>query len=304
MPEISIVIPVYNGAPYLAHAIDSVRAQTLRDWRLVIVDDGSTDASGMIAQTYASIDGRIRVVRQPNGGVAVARNRGSAEADIGTAAYTFLDADDYWQPSALREMSAYLASHSNSIAVHGLVRYINAAGAAVRPGEGERLSRERYVRTGMRLRPDPSAGSLTFATLVRRNVILSSGSVLIRGSAMRRVGRFDQSIAPVADWDMWLRLSTLGEIGLLNSLVLNYRQHGASMSQNSDRMLSASRVMFCKHLATPGYTAEQALLLRIGRRYLRLYALAQRSVLFRRTISQRKWSEAIRQLYQAMGELM
>lgn len=303
MPKVSAIVPVYNGASYLSCAIDSIRAQTLQEWELVIVDDGSTDASGDIARTYAVADRRIRAVRQPNGGVAVARNRGLAEVDPGNPGYVFLDSDDYWQPDALQVMSTFLNSHPNAVAVHGLTRFVDASGTAVRGDEGEQLSLQRYVRKGQHLKRDPSVGPLTFATLARRNVILSSGAVLIRGDALRRVGGFDQSIAPVADWDMWLRLCRLGEIGLVNRVVLSYRQHGASMSQDFGHMLTASRALFRKHLAIPGHSSEQAHLLRIGRRYRWRDVLGQRSVLARRHLSQRQWSQAFRQLSRAMGEL-
>ena len=134
-------------------------------------------------------------------------------------------------------------------------------------------------------------------------MILSSGAVLIRHEVLHQVGGFDQRIAPVADWDMWLRLCRYGEVGLVNKLVLNYRQHEASMSQDCGIMLSASRDLFRKHLAIPEYSAEQALLLRIGRRYRWRDVLGQRGALARHYASHRKWLQALQQLYQAMVDL-
>lgn len=302
VPTVSVVIPVYNGASFLSQAIESVKAQTLREWELVIVNDGSIDSSGAIAQSYAA-DGRIRVIHQSNGGVAAARNRGLAETGADTALCTFLDADDYWQSDALSILCTALDRNPSMIAVRGLARYVSTRKETVRDNEGEQLSRKAYVRVGPRLKASPAVGKLTLATLARRNVILSSGAVIIRQTVLRRVGAFDQIIAPVEDWDMWLRLCCLGEVGLVNKVVLNYRLHSANASLDSGKMLDASKQLFCKHLSMPGYSAEQVQLLRIGRRYRRLYALGQRYVLARKCLSQRHWAQALQQLREALNEL-
>jgi glycosyltransferase involved in cell wall biosynthesis len=303
-PRISVIIPVYNCASYLSQALDGVRAQTVQEWELIIVDDGSTDDTGGIARSYVAADSRVRIIRQPNSGVAVARNRGFAEAHKGTELCIFLDADDFWQPDALQVMSSYLDDHQNAVAVQGLARFVDANGAAVEGNMGERQSRQRYVRHGQRLKRRLSAGPLNFATLARKNVVLSSGAVLIRSGHLRCVGGFDQSLAPVADWDMWLRLCRVGEIGGVNRVVLNYRQHGSSMSHDAGKMLSASNDLYRKHILTPGHTLEQALLLRIGRRYRYRDILGQRSVLAQQYIRQRNWSQVVRQIYEAKRDLV
>ena len=92
MPFFSIIIPVYNVAPYLRECLDSVLAQTFAGWEAICVDDGSTDASGAILDEYAATDWRIKVVHQKNAGVSAARN---AALDLAEGGYIcFLDADD------------------------------------------------------------------------------------------------------------------------------------------------------------------------------------------------------------------
>lgn len=92
MPEISVIIPLYNKAPHIARAIDSVLSQTVQNFEILVIDDGSTDNGGQIVASYA--DSRIRLTRQENQGVSAARNRGIFEAQADFLA--FLDADDEW----------------------------------------------------------------------------------------------------------------------------------------------------------------------------------------------------------------
>lgn len=105
--KISVVIPVYNVEDYLEACVRSVQAQTWQDIEMVLVDDGATDGSGALCDALAAQDARIRVLHQPNQGLAMARNNGLAAA---TGDYVaFLDSDDHWQrPEALTEMQALL----------------------------------------------------------------------------------------------------------------------------------------------------------------------------------------------------
>ena len=99
MPFFSIIIPVYNVAPYLRECLDSVLAQTFTDWESICVDDGSTDGSGAILDEYAAKDTRFRVIHQPNAGVSVARNK--ALDTVRGEWFLFLDGDDVLRKDAL-----------------------------------------------------------------------------------------------------------------------------------------------------------------------------------------------------------
>ena len=104
-PFFSIIIPVYNVAPYLRECLDSVLAQTFTDWEAICVDDGSTDGSGAILDEYAAKDNRFRVFHQKNAGVSVARNNGLMLAS-GEWIW-FVDSDD-----SIREGSLALIKHA------------------------------------------------------------------------------------------------------------------------------------------------------------------------------------------------
>jgi hypothetical protein len=103
----SVIIPLYNKAPYIQRALDSVLAQTFRDFDLIVVDDGSTDGGDQIAARCP--DPRVRMIRQENAGPGAARNRGLREARGEFVA--FLDADDEWLPEFLRRSCDYLNAH-------------------------------------------------------------------------------------------------------------------------------------------------------------------------------------------------
>jgi glycosyltransferase involved in cell wall biosynthesis len=111
---VSVVMPVYNAAVWLPRAIESLKAQTYRDWELLAVDDGSRDASLAVLQDYAGSDARVRPLPQPvNGGVAAARNAGIAAARGRWIA--FLDADDAWLPEKLALQIADVRARDLSI---------------------------------------------------------------------------------------------------------------------------------------------------------------------------------------------
>lgn len=106
MPQVSIITPCYNASRFISQTIDSVLTQTFTDWEMIIVDDGSKDDSSEIVEKYVKKDSRIRLIQQPNGGSANARNHGIREA---TGRYiALLDADDLWLPQFLEKQIEFM----------------------------------------------------------------------------------------------------------------------------------------------------------------------------------------------------
>ncbi len=130
--KFSIVIPAYNAETRLAAAVETLRAQDFTDWEAVIVDDGSTDATAAVAGELARRDDRIRVVRQPNGGVSVARNRGMDEARGDWIAW--LDNDDAYVDGALERVAAITDAHSDCSCLQFPYFETQADGSLVRCG--------------------------------------------------------------------------------------------------------------------------------------------------------------------------
>ena len=117
MPEISIIVPVYNVEPYLRQCLDSVLAQSFANFELILIDDGSKDNSGAICNEYAARDDRIHVIHQKNKGQGYARNVGIDQAK--GKYIIFLDSDDYWLPSTLEILYAEAERNQTQVIVFG-----------------------------------------------------------------------------------------------------------------------------------------------------------------------------------------
>ena len=185
--RIGVIIPAFNVAPWLAQAIWSVIDQTHRDWSLVIVDDGSTDATPDLIARFT--DPRISALRQPNQGVSGARNRGIA-AVAGADALLFLDGDDWLAPHALATLAAALEAEPSAVAATADYQRVDASGMP---------HPVRVAATGDVLR-----------RLLVRNLFANGGHLLIRRGAVEAAGRFDTSLSYGEDWQYWTRLAALG----------------------------------------------------------------------------------------------
>lgn len=119
MPKISVIIPVYNVAPYLNRCVDSVLSQTFRDFELILVDDGSKDNSGVFCDAYAQADARVRVIHQENSGVSAARNAG---LDAASGEWiSFIDSDDWVDTDYLSYLYDLATKHNADMAT-GTIR--------------------------------------------------------------------------------------------------------------------------------------------------------------------------------------
>jgi hypothetical protein len=188
--RIAVIIPAFNAAPFIAGAIRSVLAQTHRDLSLLVVDDGSTDATASEVTGFA--DPRLTLLRQPNAGVAAARNRGmtAAEGD----ALLFLDADDWLAPTALATLAATLEAAPEAVAAVGAYARVD--------GDGQPIGRcARLLRT-------PPRDLL--ARLVVQNQFANGGHLLIRRDAARQAGTFLPGVVYGEDWEYFVRLALLG----------------------------------------------------------------------------------------------
>lgn len=252
-PAVSVVIPAYNAAWCVAHAIDSVLAQAFLDFELIVVDDGSTDDTPAVLARYGSA---VRVVRQPNRGLAGARNRGIREAAGRYVA--FLDADDRWLPGKLERQVALLDARpelafcSTAARVEGpggedlgLWRCRGAGFAGARPGAGGEAAASAAVLGAQ--------AALESIFAVNAFVAGSGSAVLARRRALDQAGGFDESLASLEDIDMWMRLAAHGGYACIDEPLAVILKRADSMSGNLEVMRHAAITVMRKnrHLLPP-----------------------------------------------------
>jgi len=213
-PFFSVVMPVYNHAAYVGAAIESVRAQTFRDWELVVVDDGSTDGSGAIVDGYAVQDPRIVVIHQANGGEGAARNRALAAARAPWLA--FLDSDDLWYPETLQHYADFIAAHPEATFLYGRRHRLNDDGSVEKP-------------------PGEFQDRVTGAPELFGRMHLSCLCVCFRKELAERVGGYDPRLRTGTDYDLYLRLSRHTRFWPIGCATGLRRRHGANISQCSGR---------------------------------------------------------------------
>lgn len=221
-PRVSVVMPFLNAATYLAEAIESVIAQTYRDWELLLVDDGSTDASAVIAQNYVERDSARIVLIPPDPerrGAAAARNRGIAAARGSLVA--FLDADDLYMPGKIAHDLAALDADPDAAWVYGKTRWFHADGS--RRDHVERLG----VKLGRRYDPPDI---LVRIILEERGDIPCTCAVMIRRDKLEAVGAFEERFALYEDQSLWVKLLLAYPVRIIAGCNAAYRQHATSTS--------------------------------------------------------------------------
>lgn len=207
MPLVSVIIPTFNRAAMVAEAVASVEAQTFRDFEILVVDDGSTDAT---LKTLAPLKGAKVLHRGSRGGVAAARNWGAAAARGEWLA--FLDSDDLWLPNKLARQMTYLEAT---------------------PGLRLCQTDETWVRHGVRVNKPVShrkvAGRIFLPSLKR--CMVSPSAVVLHRQLLADHGGFDEDLPAAEDYDLWLRLTWRFEVGLVDEpLIIKRGGHPDQLS--------------------------------------------------------------------------
>ena len=301
-PNIAIIVPAFNTARFLASALDSILAQTVSAWEVILVDDGSEDDTGAIARRYAARDPRIHVYSQANAGVSAARNFGFAQADPAAEGVIFLDADDVWEPDALETLGQALAAHPEAPAVYGLARYIDATGQPLEPGVCEGHQQHRFGVENGRVIFWPPDRPTDFNVEAVMERVMTPGTVLVRRRALEQSGLFDPSLRLWEDWDLWLRVSQLGGLIFLNTLVLGYRQHEANASGSPEAVEAAEWQVRRKLLESLQDDLEHLVVARLGLEYRQRSAVSHCLSRAKSLLRERRFGPAARQGLAAVRE--
>lgn len=242
-PLVSVVIPAYNAERTIDETLCSARYQTHANLEILVVDDGSKDATADIVLRHAAIDSRVRLITQANGGVAMARNRGIAEARSELIAP--LDSDDLWSPTKIEKQLQALNRGGPKVAlVYTWFAVIDEKGS---------------VR-------DLEHRPLDSGTVLRRmcagNLVGNGSSPLMRKSAILEAGGFDPGLRSAhaqgcEDLLLYFRISERHEFAVVPEHLTGYRRHADAMSEDALQMLRSYRLVAEEmHQKYPEYRAD------------------------------------------------
>lgn len=214
-PLVSVIIPCYNSARYLAETIESVLAQTYPRVEIILIDDGSTDATAQIAQDYP-----VNYVYQANRGISAARNSGFLHSQ---GKYVlFLDHDDRLLPRGVEAGVKLLEEHPECAIAVGEHKFIGADGTEIGYSHKHAAGRDHYLR------------------LLEHNFIETPCSALHRRSNLEVAGVFDESVQGAEDYELYLRIARQSALITHDAAVAEYRLHDANTSGNAEQMFLVS----------------------------------------------------------------
>jgi glycosyltransferase involved in cell wall biosynthesis len=234
--EVSVIIPTYNRGWSIEKAVDSVLAQDYKDFELIVVDDGSTDNTPQVLDTYR---GAIKVIRQENKGVSAARNRGIDEASGRFIA--FLDSDDLWLPQKLSRQVEFFNTSPNALICQ---------------------TEEIWIRNGVRVNPKKRhkkpSGMIFEPSLAL--CLVSPSAVMIRRNLLEIVGNFDETLPACEDYDLWLRISCRFPVYRIDTPLIIKRgghedQLSASIGLDRFRIKAIKKIMESGFLSKDQYAA-------------------------------------------------
>ena len=209
-PQVSVIITTYNRAAMVTEAVESVLAQEMTDFELIVVDDGSTDET---EERLSGFGSRLKYYQQENAGVSAARNRGLALSTAPLVA--FLDSDDLWLPSKLPLQYNYMTEHPEV--------YICQ-------------TEEVWWRNSRQINPKKHHRKPS-GDIFRRSLnlcLVSPSAVMIRRKLFEEVGYFDEDLPAAEDYDLWLRVSVDHVVPLLpDPLVIKRGGHSDQLSARS-----------------------------------------------------------------------
>jgi glycosyltransferase involved in cell wall biosynthesis len=208
-PAVSVLMPVYNAGRFLPAALESILAQTVADFELIAIDDGSRDGSAGVLQDFAARDPRIRVFSQENRGIVATLNRALELARAPLVAR--MDADDLSRPDRFAKQISYLRQHPEVAAVSGAMDVIDDGGA--------------YLRTDV----FPTLPGAIESELIHRNCFCHA-PVMARTAALRSVGGYRRNVQYAEDYDLWLRLSEVARLASLPDVLYSVRMHPVTIS--------------------------------------------------------------------------
>jgi hypothetical protein len=226
-PAVTVVVPAYNAGHTVVETLRTVSAQTFHALEIIVVDDGSTDNTAEVVERYCSVEPRLRLVRQANGGVAAARNTGMQHASAPLIAP--LDSDDLWHPTKLEKHVAALQKNPDAAFVYSPFRILN--------GDGKIIGNHPFFAFSGRV----------FYRQLFFNMVGNGSGMTFRKDVALKLGGYDTSLRTAGlqgceDWLLQMLMSIDHEVAHVPEYLIGYRKVPGAMSSDTDRMWR-SRIM-------------------------------------------------------------
>jgi glycosyltransferase involved in cell wall biosynthesis len=266
MPRVSVIVPCFDSAPYVAETIASVMGQSFTDWQAVVVDDGSRDGSADVAAATARGDDRVRVVRQPNRGVSAARNAGFARTDRRSEYLLFLDADDCLEPSMLETMTSHLDGRPEVGMAYCRPTFIDEAGRPLDTTTHAWTPRYAPSRWWV-VELSPDEPETPFVSIFSLAGIVPSVAV-IRRSAYERTPGWDEAFGQhYEDTNLFLHLALIGAVHFVPSALVRHRRHPTQSTAATDKFVVQERKLYERWRRPVGLAASQSETVRAAWRF-------------------------------------
>ncbi len=231
-PLVSVIIPAYNAEEYFEETLESLLVQSLTNWEAIIIDDGSTDSTLALAQSYAQRDARIQVVQQANAGVSQARNLAIARSKGEFIA--FLDSDDIWLPEKLQTQVEAMRAHDVALVYCPFREF----GENCFPWCAKAWGRFTDV-----------LDSEEFWRKLLLGCFVIPSCVLVRTDVLRGLGGFDLARPRAEDYDLWFRIARAGyKVFGQDTRLCLYRKRGDSLSRESEKIFFDSLEIVSRNL--------------------------------------------------------
>lgn len=225
MPRVSVVIPAYNAQRFIRETLDSVLAQTYRDFEVVVVDDGSKDRTREIVLSYGDA---VRCITQANAGPSAARNRGIREARGELIA--FADSDDLWLPEKLAEQAPLFDGEGRVGLVYCRAQRIGSDGQPLPTPDS------------------PKPVGRVFLDFLLRNHCPTSAAV-VRRECFERCGFFPEDMVWAEDWHLWLRIARHYEFAAVERVLVRHRVHAGALTRQLASAYRGARSVLERALA-------------------------------------------------------
>lgn len=258
--KVSVVVPLFNGGPFIQKTVHSVLNQTHRNLEVVIVDDGSTDHGVEVARGMLT-DERVSLVTKPHVGIAVTRNVGLAWTDESSAFVLFLDQDDLLAPDFLRELVQRLDPRNDAVGAHAIADFIDGADRAYGGGSFAQLMRNRRRLNRGRMVATRADADVVWPEIFPANNLYPPSAVLLRRGDVVAVDGFDPRFRVADDWDLMLRLLRRGPFISWDEVRVGYRRYGGNASGDHERNVRETRAVWATTYFSPANKPDDRALL-------------------------------------------